>query len=244
MVINGVTIHDHERVDDLRRNGFKLIQDPSRFCFGTDAVLLADFVKASYKEDVIDLGTGNGIIPVLLAARGKGARITGLEITAESAELARRNVIFNNLQEKVFIDDGDILTAGARYGPAFTVACANPPYNEAESGVTGKLSGERHELLCTLTGLIRNAAALLKFGGRFYMVHKPQRLPDIFCSMRAHGLEAKTLRLVAAREGKPPSLALIGAVRGGKSGLTVMPHLVLHDSDGNYTAEADGIYNG
>lgn len=169
-----------ERLDDLQRNGYRIIQDPGRFCFGMDAVLLAGFAKVKPGERVVDLGTGTGIIPILLEARTKGASFTGLEIQAESADMARRSVLLNDLQDRVHIVDGDIKEAVQIFGAASChVVTSNPPYMTEHHGLQNPDQPKaiaRHEVLCTLHDVVSQAAGLLMPGGRFYMVHRPFRL--------------------------------------------------------------------
>ena len=189
-----------ERLDDLQRNGYKIIQDPGRFCFGMDAVLLSGFAKVKPGERVVDLGTGTGIIPILLEARSKGASFTGLEIQPESADMASRSVQLNDLQERVHIVNGDIKEAVQIFGAASChVVTSNPPYMTAQHGLQNPDQPKaiaRHEVLCTLEDVISQAAGLLMPGGRFYMVHRPFRLAEIMTGLCAHGLEPKRMQLV------------------------------------------------
>ena len=238
--------NSYERVDDLNRNGLRVIQDPKRFCFGIDAVLLTGIVRAGPTERLLDLGTGTGIIPILLTAKTKCKSFTGLEIERESVDMARRSVRLNKLEDIVAIDEGDIRLAAGIYKPsAFDVVTANPPYIPVGGGLVNETSPKaiaRHELLCTLDECIKSAAAVLKPSGRFYMVHRPQRLVDIMTLLREHGLEPKYLRLVYPHVDKPPNMVLLSASKGGRSMLDVAPPLVVYGADGEYTDEVREIY--
>ncbi|MBQ4424310.1 MAG: tRNA1(Val) (adenine(37)-N6)-methyltransferase [Lachnospiraceae bacterium] len=241
-------LREGERIDELGRKGYRLIQDTHSFCFGIDAVLLADFAQASEKESVCDLGCGNGILPLLLKGRDKGGRITGLEIQPEAARLARRNLALNGLEESAEIIEGDIREASALFGRAsFDVVVSNPPYREAGGGLVNPDPGKaiaRHEILCTLEDVIREGAALLKPAGRFFMVHRPRRLSQILSLLPQYGLAAKTLRFVHGSLEKEADMVLLEAVRGGRAGLIVQKPLILYREDGSYIEEVKEIYYG
>ena len=190
----------NERIDDLQRNNYRIIQDPERFCFGMDAVLLSGFAKAKEGDHVIDLGTGTGIIPILMEAKTKASNLVGLEIQPESADMAQRSVELNHLEKKIRIVTGDIREASSIFGAAtFDVVTSNPPYMTEHHGITNEKSPKaiaRHELLCTLEDVICQAAKLLRPGGSFYMVHRPFRLVDIMVLMREDHLEPERMKLV------------------------------------------------
>ena len=195
-----IKINDHERVDDLHRDGYKIIQDPNRFCFGVDAVLLSSFARVKNGERVLDLGTGTGIIPFLLAAKTKGQHFTGLEIQGESVEMAQRSVALNELEERVSIKLGDIKEVSSLFaGQKFDVVTSNPPYMNEGGGLVNPHSAKaiaRHELLCSLEDVVAAADQVLQKGGRFYMIHRPHRLTDIMVLMRQYKLEPKRLRFI------------------------------------------------
>ncbi len=241
-----VEIKDYERVDDLHRNGYMLIQDPKRFCFGVDAVLLSGFASAPKGGQVIDLGTGTGVIPILMKAKTQAAHFVGLEIQPESAEMAKRSVALNGLEESIDIVEGDIKMAAELFKPSsFDVVTSNPPYMESGGGIKNDFSPKaiaRHEVLCTLDDVAYAAERLLKFGGKFYMVHRPYRLADIICSLRGHKLEPKRIRFVHPYSGREPNMVLVEAVRSGKPMLKVMPPLVIYKDNGEYTDEIVDIY--
>lgn len=243
---NGVTIHSHERLDELHRNGYRIIQDPGRFCFGMDAVLLSGFAKVKPGERALDLGTGTGIIPILLEAKTKGEHFTGLEIQPESADMAARSVAYNHLEEKITIVTGDIREASARFGAgSFEVITTNPPYMIGQHGIQNDASAKtiaRHEVLCDLDDILRESAKMLKQGGRFYMVHRPFRLAEIFSKMVAYHIEPKRMRLVYPFVDKEPNMVLIEGLRGGKSRLTVEKPLIVYKEPGVYMPEIYDIY--
>ncbi len=243
---NDVEIKQGERIDDLHRNGYLLIQNTKMFCFGIDAVLLSGFAQVKKGENMIDLGTGTGVIPILLEAKTKGNHFTGIEIQKESVEMARRSVLLNGLQKKITIDEGDIKQAASIYGSAvFDVFTSNPPYMNNGGGLKNDYAPKaiaRHELLCNLEDVIYNSSKLLKTGGRFYMVHKPHRLADIIALMRQYHLEPKRLRFVHSYADKEPSLLLIEGARNGKPMIKVEAPLVIYQNDGSYTQEIKKIY--
>lgn len=235
-----------ERLDDLQRNGYRIIQDPDKFCFGMDAVLLSGFASAPDGGRVLDLGTGTGIIPILMAAKTGAKELVGLEIQPESAEMANRSVILNDLEEKVKIVEGDIKEAGELFGAAsFDVVTSNPPYMIGGHGLQnpdGPKAIARHEVLCDLEDVVKAAARCLKPGGKFYMVHRPFRLAEIMVVMNRYKLEPKRMRLVYPFIDKEPSMVLIEGARGGKSRITVEPPLIIYESQHKYTKEIYDIY--
>lgn len=241
-----VEIKDYERVDDLHRNNYKIIQDPKRFCFGIDAVILSGFTEVKKGEKVMDLCTGTGIIPILLEAKTEGGSFTGLEVQSESAEMARRSVIMNDLQDKVFIDEGDIKYIDNIYKPAtFDVVTVNPPYMNDGGGIKNDFSPKtiaRHEVLCSLDDVVRASARLLTPKGRLYMVHRPHRLADIIVTLRKYRLEPKKIRFVHSFIDREPSMVLIEAISNGKPMIKVMPPLIVYKDDKNYTDEIMKIY--
>ena len=234
-----------ERLDDLQLSGLKIWQRPDLFCFGTDAVVLSDFVRAFKDERVLDLGTGNGIIPLLLSAKTQDAHITGIEIQEESAALACRNVAFNSLEERIDIICGDIKEAHEKI-PAgdYQVIVTNPPYIKEGGGLCREDARgiARHEIRITLGELLEEAGRLLIARGRLYMVHRPQRLAEITEEMRRVRIEPKRIRFVHPFEDKEASLVLIEGLKEGQPGLNVEPPLILHTEPGAYTAEAARIY--
>ena len=189
-----------ERIDELQRNGYQIIQNENGFCFGMDAVLLSGFARVKKGEQALDLGTGTGIIPILLEAKTEGRHFTGLEIQETSADMAQRSVFLNDLQEKVRIVQGDIKSATELFGKgSMDVVTSNPPYMTGQHGLVNPDMPKaiaRHEILCTLEDVIGQASALLKENGRFYMVHRPFRLAEIMVMMSRYRLEPKRMKLV------------------------------------------------
>ena len=241
-----ISLKENERIDDLQRNNYKIIQDPDRFCFGMDAVLLSGFARAKEGDQVLDLGTGTGIIPILLAAKTMAAHITGLEIQPDSADMASRSVKLNELEEKVEIITGDIKEAVSLFGAAsFDVVTCNPPYMTEHHGLTNPEAPKaiaRHELLCTLEDVISQSSRLLRPGGNFYMVHRPFRLADIIVLLRQYRLEPKRMKLVHPFVDKEPNMVLLEASRGGKARITVEKPLIVYKEPGIYMPEIYEIY--
>lgn len=235
-----------ERFDDLQRNGYRIIQDPEKFCFGMDAVLLSGFATVKKGERCIDLGTGTGIIPILLEAKTEGEHFTGLEIQEESADMASRSVAVNGLAEKIDIRTGDIKEASKLFGAAsFDVVTSNPPYmiaNHGEQSPDTAKAVARHEVLCTLDDVVREASKLLKTNGRFYMVHRPFRLAEIICCLTKYKLEPKRMRLVYPFIDEEPNMVLLECVKGGRSRIRVEKPLIVYREKGVYTDEIYTVY--
>lgn len=235
-----------ERLDELHRNGYKIIQNENKFCFGMDAVLLSGFANVKEEEIVLDMGTGTGIIPILLAGKTKGKHFTGLEIQSASADMARRSVSYNHLEERISIVEGDIKGAGALFKPAsFDVITSNPPYMIGSHGLVNpdmEKAIARHEICCTLEDVISQASRLLRVGGRFYLVHRPFRLAEIIHMLVEYKLEPKRMKFVHPFVDKEPNMVLIEAVRGAKSRITVEKPLIVYQKPGVYTDEIYDIY--
>lgn len=235
-----------ERLDDLHRNGYKIIQNENKFCFGMDAVLLSGFASVKEGENVLDLGTGTGIIPILLAGKTKGRHFTGLEIQSSSADMAVRSVKYNHLEDRISIVEGDIREAGKVFEPAsFDVITSNPPYMTGQHGLVNpdqEKAIARHEICCTLEDVISQTAKLLRVGGRFYLVHRPFRLAEIIHMLVEYRLEPKRMKLVYPFIDREPNMVLIESVRGGKSRITVEKPLIVYQSPGVYTDEIYDIY--
>ena len=241
-----IELKDEERLDDLQRNGYQIIQKKDGFCFGMDAVLLSGFAAVKPGEKAIDLGTGTGIIPILLEAKYEGEHYTGLEIQDEVAEMAARSVALNHLEEKVSIVKGDIKEASRLFGAAsFDVVTSNPPYMNDAHGLKNPdlpKAIARHEVLCTLDDVAREAAKLLRPGGRFYMVHRPHRLIEIITALTKYKLEPKRMKMVHPFVDKEANMVLIEAVRGGKSMIKVEAPIVVYREPGVYTQEIYDTY--
>lgn len=241
-----IDLMDNERVDDLQRNGYQIIQKTDGFCFGMDAVLLSGFACVKPGERAVDLGTGTGIIPILLEAKYDGEHYTGLEIQDQMADMARRSVALNHLEDKVAIVTGDIKEASRLFGAAsFDVVTSNPPYMAGSHGLKNPAlpkAVSRHEVLCTLDDVVREAAKLLRPGGRFYLVHRPHRLIEIITAMTKYKLEPKRMKMVHPFVDKEANMVLIEAVRGGKSMIKVEAPIVVYKEPGVYTDEIYDIY--
>lgn len=241
-----INLKENERVDCLQRKGYQIIQDPGKFCFGMDAVLLSDFAKAGEDDRVLDIGTGTGIIPILMEARYGGSRYTGLEIQPESADMATRSVALNRLEDKITIVTGDIKEAETYFEAAsFDVITCNPPYMIGQHGLENPEEPKaiaRHEVKCTLEDIIGKSARLLVPGGKFYMVHRPFRLAEIMTCMSRYKIEPKRMRLVYPYVDKEPNMVLIEGARGGKSRITIEKPLIVYESPGIYTKEILDIY--
>lgn len=241
-----VEIKSGETVCDLQRNGYKLIQNKEFFCFGMDAVLLSSFAEAKEDERVIDLGTGTGVIPILMEAKTEAKEFVGLEIQEDSAEMATRSVEMNGLSDKIQITQGDIKSASEIFGKAsFDVVVTNPPYMSENNGLENPEEPKaiaRHEIKCTLEDIIRESANLLKPQGRFYMVHRPRRLTDIMELMREYKIEPKRIQMVYPYKDKPSNMVLIEGARGGKSMLKIEEPLIIYEKPDVYTKEVLDIY--
>ena len=241
-----INLKDNERFDDLQRNGYRIIQKTDGFCFGMDAVLLSGFAKVKAGEQVLDLGTGTGIIPILLEAKTEGEHFTGLEIQEEIAQMASRSVLYNHLEERVKIVTGDIKEASRLFGLAsFDVVTSNPPYMNDAHGLKNPdrcKAVSRHEVLCTLEDVVREASKVLKPGGRFYMVHRPHRLIEIITALKAYKLEPKRMKFVHPYVDKDANMVLIEAVRGGKPMMKLEAPVVVFKEPGVYTDEIRDVY--
>lgn len=241
-----INLKEEERLDDLQVNGYEIIQHPGKFCFGMDAVLLSNFARVKKGENALDLGTGTGIIPILLTAKTEGERFVGLEIQDESADMARRSVVHNHLEKRVEIVNGDIKEASSIFGAAsFDVITTNPPYMIGKHGIANATDTKaiaRHEVLCTLDDILRESAKILRPGGRFYMVHRPFRLAEILSKMVQVGIEPKRMRMVHPFIDKEPNMLLIEGKRGGNSRMTVERPLIVYREQGVYSEELLGEY--
>lgn len=241
-------LQEGERLDDLQRDGLYIIQNPSWFCFGMDAVLLSSFAVVREGQDCLDLGCGNGVIPLLLSAKTEGASFTGLEIQEDVAAMAQRSVYLNHLEQKVAIVQGDIKGATSIFGAAsFDVVTCNPPYLTNAHGLVNNANHKaiaRHELTCCLEDVIYNAGKLLKPGGHFFMVHRPFRLAEMIHIMVENRVEPKRMRLVHPYLDKEPNMVLIEGVRGGRTHMTVEPPLIVYEREQIYTEELRRWYYG
>lgn len=241
-----INLKENERLDDLQRNNLKIIQKTDGFCFGMDAVLLSGFTFVKEGEQVLDLGTGTGIIPLLLSAKTRGKHFSALEIQEEIADMAARSVSLNHLEEKIKIVKGDIKEASRIFGAAsFDVVTTNPPYMNDSHGLKNPAEMKavsRHEVLCTLEDVVREGAKVLKPGGRMYMVHRPHRLIEILETMTKYRLEPKRMKFVHPFWNKEANMVLIESVRGGGAFLKLEAPIVVYKEPGVYTEEIYDIY--
>ncbi|HBA62643.1 MAG TPA: SAM-dependent methyltransferase [Lachnospiraceae bacterium] len=241
-----INLKPEERLDDLQIKGYHIIQHPGKFCFGMDSSLLSSFVRVKPEEKILDLGTGTGVLPILLAAKTKGKHFTGLEIQEESADMARRSVVYNQLEDRIQIVTGDIKEAASIFGSvSFDVIVTNPPYMIGEHGIQNEKDAKtiaRHEVLCTLDDILRESAKILPFKGRFYMVHRPFRLAEILSKMVQYKIEPKRMRLVYPYIDKEPNMVMIEGFRGGNSRMTIEKPLIVYRQDGSYTQEVLELY--
>ncbi len=240
--------HPREHIDDLLCNGLKIIQHRDSYRFAIDTVLLANFVKAGKKDRIIDLGTGSGVIAILLSAKTYAREIIGIELVKTAYDRAIRSVKLNGLQERVKIIHGNLKEVAGVFGKqSFTVVVTNPPYMTVK---TGKISPNkdlaiaRHEIAATLHDVIKAAKELLTFGGCFYMVYRTTRLADAMFEMRNQGLEPKVLRFVKPKAKASPNLFLVMGKKGAGTGIKIPPSLVIYNDDGSYTDEIKSIYSG
>lgn len=242
-------VFQHERVDDLQIDNLKIIQNPDWFCFGTDAVLLSDFASKTIKKDakILDLCSGNGIIPILISSKSKASKIYGLEIQECVEEMAERSIKLNNLEDKITMICGDLKEAESYFGRSFfhNIIC-NPPYKESGGGLTCKtdpVTLARHEILCSLEDIIRVSSILLEPGGKLCMIHRPERLADILCLMRSYKIEPKRLRFVHPSAEKTATMILVEGAYCGRPKLFLEPPLYVYKEPNVYSDEILHIYN-
>lgn len=236
-----------ERIENIGFGKLKLIQDPDQFCYGVDAVILADFAAKLNSEmlTAIDLGTGNGIIPFILCHKNKDVSVIGVDVQKEAVDLAKRSCKINNLEDRVTFINTDVLKL-VEEGEALadTVTC-NPPYFIKGGAIPNSNQAKfiaRHETTAGVEDFIKSAAGLLKRKGHFFMVHRPSRLADIFYYCRKYGLEPKDMRLVVPKPGQEANIVLIHCIKGGGKELNVMKELAVYDENGDYSREIQMIY--
>lgn len=243
-----MNLKDNERIDDLGIADLKIIQNSEGFCFGIDSVLLSDFAKNMKKNStVIDIGTGTGIISILLSEKSSAKKIYGVEIQDEVADMAKRSVELNELQDKIEIINDDIKNIN-KYIDNNTVDCivTNPPYKKIDAGMKNeneKLLISRHEIKCNLRDIAEISRKLLKDKGEIYIVHKSERLVDILTTFRQNKLETKLIRLIQSNKNSDPNLVLVKAVKNGGEFLKIEKPLIIYNEDGTYTDEILEIYN-
>jgi len=241
-----ILIKDNERVDDLQVNGLKLIQNPEWFCFGIDAVLLADFAQVTKDDVIVEFGAGNGIIPILLAGKKKCKHVCGIEIQPEIADIAKRNVRLNNLEGNVRIIEGDFKDEKLIQSSSVDAVISNPPYKEIGGGLLSQKNEKflfaRHEVKAKLEDVLCQSRRILRSKGKLYLVHRPERLVDILTMMRLYKLEPKKIRLIHPSADKRPNILLVEAVADGNPQLVCEKPLFVYDDNGEYTKEINEIY--
>lgn len=241
-----IELNENEKIEDLQCNNLKIIQNKKWFCFGMDAVLLTNYCDIKNNSKVVDLGTGTGIIPILLSGKRNYSKAYGIEIQSEVAQMAKRSVELNNLQDKIEILNIDLKEATKYLEPySFDAVISNPPYKLNNTGIVNpndQKAISRHEIKCTLEDVISTASLLLKQYGRFYMVHRPDRLADIICLLRKYNLEPKQIRFVHPHVGDKPNMILIRASKKGNPELKFDPPLYIYDDEGKYTDDVNKIY--
>ena len=243
-----VELKKNERIDDLEFKGLKIIQNEKGFCFGMDSVLLSDFAKnMKNNSTVLDLGTGTGIIPILLCGKTNLKKVVGIEIQQDVANMAKRSSQLNNLQDRFEVVNTNIINLKNIYEKqSFDVIVTNPPYKKENTGITNENEAKlisRHEITANLEDFISISKDLLKDKGEFYMVHRPERLVDILSLMRKYKIEAKILKFVSPNKNKEPNLILIKGIKNANSFLKIEKNLYVYNEDGKYTNEILKIYN-
>ena len=241
-------LNKNERIDDLEFKDLKIIQNKDGFCFGIDSILLTDFAKnIKNNSKVIDLGTGTGIISILLSGKTNRTNFVGVEVQSEVADMAKRSVNLNNLENRIKILNMNILDLKKEYKKGdFDVVVTNPPYKKLNTGVINindKKLISRHEVKASLEDFIEISSFLLKDFGEFYMVHRPDRLVDIFYIMRQNEIEPKRIKFVYPIKNKKANLILVKGIKKGKPFLEYENNLYIYDDKGNYTEEILKIYN-
>lgn len=239
-------IREDETLDDLQLDGIHIIQKKEGFRFGVDAVLLANFANVKSKHNVIDLCTGTGIVPLIIKGKKKPKSVIGVEIQNEFVEMANRTKKINGFGDDINFIEGDLKSeALIKSLEKADVITVNPPYKLQNAGIvnpTDKLSIARHEIMCTLEDVIKTSRKLLKDNGRLYMIHRPERLADIFCLMRKYKIEPKRVRMIHPNSKKAPNIVLVEGQRDGGAFLKWEPALYVYDDKGNYSKEINEIY--
>ena len=241
-----ILLKEGERIDDLERNGYRIIQNENGFCFGMDAVLLSGFIKAKKNDSFIDLGTGTGIIPILVRAKTECRDLTGLELQKDCCDMAARSVRLNGLEDDIKIVAGDICKAGEIFGKgSFDIAASNPPYIKAKAGLVNPASEKalaRHEISCTFEDVAGQASLLLKPGGKFFLVHRPERLAEIIYTLKQYDLEPKRLKMVHSYIDSQACMFLLEASKGGNPAMRSEKPLIIYKDKNVYSDEIREIY--
>ena len=242
-----IQLKENERIDDLELNNLKIIQNKTGFCFGIDSILLSDFANELPKNSkVLDLGTGTGILGILLCGKTNLSKIYGIEIQKEVSEMANRSVLLNNLSDRFEIVNDSIKNLNKYFNnDSFDAIVSNPPYKKENSGIKNESEVKlisRHEITASLEDFINISSKLLKNNCSLYMVHRPERLSDLFYLLKKYNLEPKKIRMVQSYFDSKPKLVLIKAAKNAKSFLNIEKPLIIYNKDGTYTDEIYKIY--
>lgn len=242
-----IQLKENERIDDLELNNLKIIQNKTGFCFGIDSILLSDFANELPKNSkVLDLGTGTGILGILLCGKTNLSKIYGIEIQKEVSEMANRSVLLNNLSDRFEIVNDSIKNLNKYFNnDSFDAIVSNPPYKKENSGIKNESEVKlisRHEITASLEDFINISSKLLKNNCSLYMVHRPERLSDLFYLLKKYNLEPKKIRMVQSYFDSKPKLVLIKATKNAKSFLNIEKPLIIYNKDGTYTDEIYKIY--
>ncbi len=243
--MNKNLLKEGEHIDDLQRDGLSIIQKKGAFAYGVDSVLIANFAQVKDNETVLDIGTGTGIIPILLSAKASPSLITAVEVQAEMADMAYRSIQMNSLEEKINIINQDIKDFAKEHQVNFDVVVSNPPYFKAGGAMISSNNSKmisRHEIMLNVEELFSSASKLLKEKGRFYLIHRPDRLVDIFNAARQSKLEVKQAKMVYSKQGEKPKLIILECIKGAGSEIKWHKPLVIYQADGDYTQEIYDIY--
>lgn len=243
-----IKLNENERIDDLEYKNLKIVQDKDGFCFGIDSVLLSDFAKEiRSKSIVLDLGTGNGVLGILLCGKTNLSKIYGVEIQEDIATIAQKSINLNKLNNRFEIINDNIKNLNSYFkNDSIDAIISNPPYKKDNSGLKNESQKKliaRHEITANLEDFISVSSKLLKSNGSLYMVHRPERLADLFYLLKKYKLEPKKLRFVQSFTNSKPKFFLIKATKNANSFLNVEQPLIIYNSDGNYTDEILKIYN-
>lgn len=242
--MDNVRLKEGDRIEDLQ-NGYQIIQNRKYFLFGTDAVLLSHFAAAKPGDLIVDIGTGCGIIPILLCARYPKVFVTGIEVQKELADMAQRSVALNGLEKQIRIVCGDLKDALCYVDKGADLVVANPPYIRTGAGAQNENiyhNIAKREVMCTLDDVINAAADLLRNGGRLCMIYTTGRFAELIVCMKDRKIEPKLIQFIAPQRGKAPNLVLVEGRKGSKEGVRVLPTLEVYESSGVYTKQLKKIY--
>lgn len=246
MLLQSNFVKEGERIDDLQYDGLKIIQNPSLYCFTSDAVLLANMVKANHKDVVCDLGTGSGIIATIVATKTNCKKVYGVELQAYMSDMASRSVKMNGLEDRIEIINSPMQNATEILGKeSCSVVVCNPPYQKVGAGekqLKEEIAISRHEVKVTLEEIVTSACNLLKYGGKFYIIHQAKRMAELIYLLEKHDLRVKKIIMIQPKANKNVDTVIVEATKNGKVGLIVPPPLVVFNDDGTPTSTVESIY--